>query len=108
MKALNIATCHLIEDGYVYGRSPIVEISGECLYRQGDYSIYKHGKNAYLHLWKNVILVELCGENYTLIDYLAVGIFERISRQFELVYKTAKEHKADAEKYAKLYDFTIL
>ena len=107
MKALYIATCHLIDGGHGYGKSPIVEISGKCIYKNGDYSIYKHCENAFYHLWKNVIITELCGENRVLIDCLATGKPYNHYTRAEFIYKGALEDKADAEKYAKRYNFTI-
>lgn len=108
MKALYIATCHLIDGGHGYGKSPIVEISGKCVYKNGDYSIFEHIKDeAYYHLWKNVIICELCGENRELIDCLATGKPYDGTVRREFVYKETLSDKSDAEKFAKRYNFTI-
>ena len=107
MKALYIATCHLIDGGHGYGKSPITEIHGKCIYKNGDYSIYKHCKNAFYHLWKNVIITELTGENRELIDCLATGEPYDGSVRRDFIFKGALSDKEEAEKYAKRYNFTI-
>lgn len=108
MKALYVATCHLIDGGHGYGKSPIVEIHGKCVYKNGDYSIYVHIKGkAYYHLWKNVVITELCGENRELIDCLATGKPYDETPRCKFIYDGAIRDKADSEKYAKHYNFAI-
>lgn len=107
MKALYIATCSLREHDYAKFRdhNPIVEVKGKCLYKNGEYSIYKHFNRAYYLLWKNVIIGEYVGVNKELADILANN-GEGKEKQ-KLNYTLATEDIAVAEKYANFYNFKI-
>lgn len=107
MKALYIATCHLIDGGHGAGKSPIVEISGKCVYRNGDYSIFEHIKDeAYYFLWKNVIVGEFTGINKELAELLISGEKPTEYPQ-KYNYESALQEIAEAPMWAKKYDFVI-
>lgn len=105
MKALYIATCHLVKGGDSQ-KPPIVEISGKCLYKNGDFSIYKHCERAYYFLWKNVIVSEFTGINKELADLLANEKMPTTSPQI-YHYKSALEDIEEAPGWAKEYNFKI-
>lgn len=105
MKALNIATCHLIESGH-RTNSPIVEISGRCLYHNGEYSIYKHCDRAFYFLWHNVIVSEFGGINREMADSLATN--QKPVECWEcFLFNNIRSHIAEAPELAKEYNFTI-
>ena len=106
MKALYIATCNLRHDSRFHDHNPIVEVSGKCLYRNGDFSIYKHQTRAYYLLWKNVIISEFVGINKELADALASGTKPTESPQ-KYHYESCLRDIADAQRYADEYHFTI-
>lgn len=107
MRALNIATCHLIEGGHASGGGPMTEVHGKCLYRNGDYSIYKHCDRAYYHLYKNVIITELCGPNRELIDCLANGREYGSDTRGRFIYNEVISDLKDSERCARIYNFKI-
>ena len=105
MKALYIATCHLIKSGHST-QSPIVEISGRCLYHNGEYSIYKHCNRAYYFLWHNVIVSEFVGINKDMADNLAAN--QQPTTPLErFLFGNICQHIAEAPELAKEYNFTI-
>ena len=107
MKALYIATCHLIESSHGYGKNPIVEIHGKCLYRNGDYSIYTHIKGkAYYFLWKNVIVKEFTGINKELADLLTSKEKPTEYPQ-KYHYENALQNIKEAPMWAEKYGFEI-
>ena len=107
MKALYIATCNLIENSSGFrDNNPIVEVSGKCLYRNGEFSIYKHVEKAYYLLWKNVIICETTAPNKNLVDALAEKNEEKATSSF--LYESCEQDIADAIfKYAPKYCFEI-
>ncbi len=109
MKVLYIATCQLRESSTRFlDKSPIVEIKGKCIYKNGDYSIYKHCLRAYYYLWKNVIITELCGIHKDLIDHLASEEeYSEKDYRSRFIYDGAISDKRKAEYYAKIYKFKI-
>lgn len=74
MKAINIAACNLNERRGHEEYQAIVAVEGRCLYRKGEFSIYKHLPKAYYLLWRNVIIGEYTGINKELADALAMGV----------------------------------
>ena len=105
MKAIYIATCHLVKGGDSQ-KSPIVEVSGKCLYKNGDFSIYKHCEKAYYFLWKNVIVSEFTGINKELADLLAKGQKpDRMPQRYH--YESALQDIEEAPGWAKEYNFKI-
>lgn len=109
MKALYIGTCHLISSGHLtIGESnPIEEITGKCLYKNGDYSIYTHIKGkAYYFLWKNVIVGEFTGINKELADMLVSGEKPTEFPQ-KYNYEKALDEINEAPMWANKYGFKI-
>ena len=105
MKALYIATCHLIKSGHST-HSPIVEISGRCLYHNGEYSIYKHCDRAFYFLWRNVIVSEFTGINKEMADSLATN--QKPAAPWPgYLFDNIRHSIAEAPELAKEYNFTI-
>ena len=105
MKALYIATCHLIKGGHST-HSPIVEISGRCLYHNGGYSIYKHCDRAFYLLWRNVIVSEFTGINKKMADSLATN--QKPDAPWPgYLFDNIRHSIAEAPELAKEYNFTI-
>lgn len=61
MKALNPYSVEL-------EKNPFYEISGEPLYKNGNYSVYKYGKDWFVYLYKNIIITERTGFSKELVD----------------------------------------
>jgi len=108
MKALYIATCHLREYHYAkfHDQNPIVEITGRCLYRNGEYSIYKLQERAYYFLWKNVIVGTFTGINKELAELLVSGEKPKEYPQ-KYNYEEALSGIKEAPKWAEKYGFEI-
>lgn len=109
MKALYIATCHLIAGGTYSSReySPITEITGRCMYRNGEYNIYEHIKGkAYYFLWKNVIVGEYTGVNKELAELLIAGTPPADYPQ-KYNYKSVLSEIKEAPMWAERYHFEI-
>lgn len=109
MKALYIAACHLIKGGTYSSReySPITEIKGKQMYRNGVYSIYEHIKGkAYYFLWKNVIVGEYTGVNSELAELLIAGT-EPTAYPQKYNYGSVLAEIKEAPMWAEKYNFEI-
>lgn len=104
MKALHPAACYYAERGNKEVE-PIKQVSDKVLYEKGEYSVRPTVENAYLHMWKNVILTTLCGVNRPLIDALAAGKCEDIITRSN--YDICTMVQQVAPEYAKKYNFQI-
>ena len=108
MKALCIATCHLIAGGHGSIYEPVREIGDNKKYRKGDYSIVKFTDEYYMVLWKNVIIGEFVGENTELVDLLFSGTAPDEKKVMQCYnYRTALSDIKEAPKWAEKYHFTI-
>ena len=109
MKALNIATCHLIESGHGSIYEPVREIDNRKIYINGDFSVVKLCEKDYAVLWKNVIIGEFLGVNSELCDRLATKNEPdpRIAGMQKYNYKEAIKDIEEAPIFAKKYNFTI-
>lgn len=106
MKAIYIASCHLNERRGREEYQAIVEVEGRCLYRNGEFSIYKHLKDAYYLLWRNVIIGEYTGVNKELTDALAMGVQpEEGAKKYN--YLRGMEDIKEAPMWAEKYGFEI-
>lgn len=105
MKALYIASCHLAQRAPSYYK-PITDITGKCMYRKGDYSIFKHQEKAYYFLWKNVIVGEFTGVNKELAELLIAGTPPTDYPQ-KYNYESALREIAEAPMWADKYNFEI-
>lgn len=107
MKALCIATCHLIAGGHGSIHEPVREINGKKLYRKGDFSIVKIDKNDYAVLWKNVIVGEFVGANKDLVDRLFSKEEPEKGMQY-YNYTNALHEIEEAPNWAEKYGFKIV
>ena len=108
MKALSIATCHLIASGHGSIYEPVREISNRKLYRNGDFSVVKICEKDYAVLWKNVIVGEFVGVNKELCDRLATKCEpEKTDYMMHYGYENALSEIDEAHKWAEKYNFTI-
>ena len=108
MKALCIATCHLIDGGHGSIYEPVREISNHKMYRKGDFSIVKFAEKYYMVLWKNVIIGEFVGANRELVDLLFSGYEPDEKKVMQCYnYRTALQDIEEAPKWAAKYRFTI-
>lgn len=108
MKALCIATCHLIAGGHGSIYEPVREISNHKLYRKGDFSIVKYADEYYMVLWKNVIIGEFVGANKELVDLLhskTAPDSKKVMQGYN--YRTALADIEEAPKWAERYSFKI-
>lgn len=106
MKALYIASCHLAQTNPSY-YNPIVDVKGKCLYRNGEYAIYKHCEKAYYLLWKNIIIGEYTGICKGIVDALATGDYNKEKGVMRFNVKHCMEGKDEAETWAMKYNFEI-
>lgn len=106
MKALYIASCHLAQKNPSY-YNPIVDVKGKCIYRNGEYSIYKHCDKAYYLLWKNIIIGEYTGICKGIVDALATGEYNKNDARMRFNIEICTSDKNEAETWAKKYNFEI-
>lgn len=101
MKALNPYSVELQKP------NPFYDIEGEPLYRNGHYSVYKHGgvRNWFVYLYKNIIITERTGYSKELVDRFATD--NEPEGYAAYLFRRAKDAIKLGKKYARRLGFKI-
>jgi len=50
--------------------NPFMEVSGDPVYTNGDFRIYRYYKDHFVHTFKNIVICERCAPNTGIIENL--------------------------------------
>lgn len=84
--------------------NPFYEISGEPLYKNGNYSVYKYA-DWYVYLYKNIIITERTGFAKRVVDQFANN--EEPKDYTKYNFFRALEALKEGKKYARKIGFKI-
>jgi hypothetical protein len=78
------------------------------VYVNGDYRIYKHTSDHYIHTFKNIVIAQRCGANKTLINNLVSDIKPTKEADLYHDYERPKQAILDGINAAKKLNFQIV
>ncbi len=104
MQVINPFAVKLNSSRHAHRYNEVEELRGKCVYRNGDYTIWKIQPNFYNHCWKNIIFHQLTGANKDLINAM-VAHTEKNNSSF--IWQDARAPIAEGLNYAKKWNIQI-
>ena len=88
------------------GKQPFMKLD-YCVYENGDYRIFKHTLNHYVHTFKNIVISERGAANKQLITNLIAGNIPKDEASLYHDFERPKQAILDGMEAAKKLNFII-
>lgn len=107
MQVINPFAVKLNGSTHVHRYNEVEYLRGKCVYRNGDYTIWREQKKCYNTCWKNIIVTQTVGAPRELVDALTAGVAPEQNTPSYHHYHRMLQAIEDGKRYAKELNFTI-